>query len=64
MNNPTERMSVRPQVALMMRRSSPLVAVLLQACACATLIGVSHVDTQSMYRSLTSSVLSAGRPSP
>jgi pimeloyl-ACP methyl ester carboxylesterase len=48
----------------MVRRSSPLVAVLLLACACATPIGVTHGDTQSMYRSLTSSVLSANRPSP
>src|SRR5678815_987273 len=52
-----------PQVALMVRRSSALVAVLLLACACATPIGVTHVDTQSMYRSLTSNVLSADRPS-
>ena len=46
------------------RRSGPLVAVLLLTCACATPIGVTHVDTQSMYRSLTSSVLSADLPSP
>ena len=46
-----------------LKRSSPLVAVLLLAGACATPIGVTHVDTQSMYRSLTSSVLSADRPS-
>jgi len=51
-------------MALTVRRSSLLVAVLLLACACATPIGVTHVDTQSMYRSLTSSVLSADRPSP
>jgi hypothetical protein len=51
-------------VALSVSRSSPLVAVLLLACACATPIGVTHVDTPSMYRSLTSSVLSADRPSP
>ena len=57
-------MSARPQMALTVRRSSLLVAVLLLACACATPIGVTHVDTQSMYRSLTSSVLSADRPSP
>ena len=49
---------------LALKRSSPLVAVLLLAAACATPIGVTHVDTQSMYRSLTSSVLSADRPSP
>jgi len=39
-----------------------LSAVLLVACACATPIGVTHVETQSMYRTLTSSVLSADRP--
>jgi hypothetical protein len=49
--------------ALALRRSSLLVAVLLLACACATPIGVTHVGTQSMYRSLTSSVLSSERPS-
>jgi pimeloyl-ACP methyl ester carboxylesterase len=64
MNDPAKRMSERSRVALTMRRSSTLVAVLLLACACATPIGVTHVDTQSMYRSLTSSVLSADRPSP
>lgn len=63
MNKATKRMSARAQVALTVRRSSPLVAVLLLACACATPIGVTHVDTQAMYRSLTSSVLSADRPS-
>jgi len=35
----------------------------LLACACATPIGVTHVDTQSMYRTLTSNVLSSDRPS-
>ena len=40
-----------------------LVTVLLLACACATPVGVTHVDTQSMYRSLTASVLSTNRPS-
>jgi pimeloyl-ACP methyl ester carboxylesterase len=64
MNDPAKRMSERSRVALTMRRSSTLVAVLLLACACATPIGVTHVDTQSMYRLLTSSVLSADRPSP
>src|SRR6266478_5528514 len=44
-------------------RSSLLAAVLLLACACATPIGVTHVDTQVMYRSLTASVLSSDRPS-
>jgi hypothetical protein len=64
MKDPTKRMSARPRLALTLRRSSPLVAVLLLACACATPVGVTHEDTQSMYRSLTSSVLSADRPSP
>jgi len=50
-------------LTLALRRSSLLVAVLLLACACATPIGVTHVDTQSMYRALTSNVLSADRPS-
>jgi hypothetical protein len=54
----------RGRLARALRRSSPLVAVLLLASACATPIGVTHVDTQSMYRSLTSSVLSTDRPSP
>src|SRR5258705_11072170 len=40
-----------------------LVAVLLLGCACATPVGVTHVNTQSMYRSVTSNVLSANRPS-
>jgi pimeloyl-ACP methyl ester carboxylesterase len=57
-------MSTRPQLALALERSSLLFAVLLLACACATPIGVSHVDKQSMYRTLTASVLSADRPSP
>ena len=41
-----------------------LVGVVLLTCACATPVGVTHVNTQSMYRSVTSSVLSAGSPSP
>lgn len=40
-----------------------LAAVLLLGCACATPVGVTHVNTQSMYRSVTSNVLSANRPS-
>ena len=40
-----------------------LVSVLLLTCACATPIGVTHVSTQSMYHSVTSSVLSTGRRS-
>jgi pimeloyl-ACP methyl ester carboxylesterase len=40
-----------------------LVAALLLGCACATPVGVTHVNTQSMYRSVTSNVLSADRPS-
>jgi Alpha/beta hydrolase family len=48
---------------LVLKRAGFVSAVLLLACACATPIGVTHVSTQSMYRSLTSSVLSADRPS-
>lgn len=40
-----------------------LLGVLLLAGACATPIGVSRADTQSLYRLLTRSVLSAGEPS-
>ena len=47
----------------MLKRVGVLSAVLLLACACATPIGVTHVDTQVMYRSVTSSVLSSDRPS-
>ena len=46
------------------RRTGPLAAILLASCACATPIGVTHVDTQSMYHTLTANVLSADRPSP
>ena len=63
MNNPARRMSARPRLALTLRRSSPRVAVRLLAGACATPIGVTLEDTQSMDRSLTSSVLPAHRPS-
>ena len=40
-----------------------LSGLLLLVSACATPIGVARVDTQSVYRSLTASVLSTGRPS-
>jgi pimeloyl-ACP methyl ester carboxylesterase len=40
-----------------------LSCLLLLLSACATPIGVVRVDTQSVYRSLTASVLSTGRPS-
>jgi len=36
---------------------------LLLVSACATPIGVTRVDPQEVYRSLTASVLSSGRPS-
>jgi pimeloyl-ACP methyl ester carboxylesterase len=49
--------------ALVLKRAGFLSAVLLLACAYATPIGVTHVDTQVMYRSLTSSVLSSDHPS-
>jgi pimeloyl-ACP methyl ester carboxylesterase len=52
------------QLPLLLRRASLLSAVLLAACACATPVGVTRVNTQAMYRSLTASVLSADRPSP
>lgn len=47
----------------MRRAHLSLAAVLLLASACATPVGVTHVDTQSMYRSLTASVLSSDHPS-
>jgi pimeloyl-ACP methyl ester carboxylesterase len=40
-----------------------LSCLLLLVSACATPIGVARVDTQSVYRSLTASVLSTGQPS-
>jgi hypothetical protein len=40
-----------------------LSGLLLLVGACATPIGVTRVDTQSVYRSLTASVLSTGQPS-
>jgi pimeloyl-ACP methyl ester carboxylesterase len=40
-----------------------LSGLLLLVSACATPIGVSRVDTQSVYRSLSASVLSTGQPS-
>lgn len=49
-----------------MQRSMRLLLLswLLQlVSACATPIGVTRVDTQEVYRSLTASVLSTGRPS-
>jgi pimeloyl-ACP methyl ester carboxylesterase len=49
-----------------MRRSTRLLLLswlLLLVSACATPIGVTRVDPQEVYRSLTSSVLSTGRPS-
>ena len=45
------------------RSLAPLLAALLLASACATPIGVAQTDRQTMYRSLTSSVLSTGDPS-
>jgi pimeloyl-ACP methyl ester carboxylesterase len=47
-----------PSVRILM-----LFGLLLLASACATPIGVTRVDTQSVYRSLTASVLSTGQPS-
>ncbi len=48
---------------LLLRCAGLLSAVLLVTCACATPIGVTRVDTQEMYRSLTANVLSGDRPS-
>ena len=50
--------TMRPSVRLLL-----LSCLLLLVGACATPIGVARVDTQSVYRSLTVSVLSTGRPS-
>ena len=63
MNNSAEGISIRPRLTLALQRSNLLVAVLLLASACATPVGVTRVDTQAMYRSVTSNVLSADRPS-
>ena len=46
-----------------MRRAVLLSGVALLGSACATPIGVTHVDSQAMYRPLTSSVLSSDHPS-
>ena len=40
-----------------------MAAVLVLASACATPIGVVRGDTQTVYRTLTRSVLSTGKPS-
>ena len=50
--------TMRPSVRLLL-----LSCLLLLVGACATPIGVARVDTQSVYRSLTVSELSTGRPS-
>jgi pimeloyl-ACP methyl ester carboxylesterase len=63
MKNLAKKISTRPRLALTMGRSSLLLAVLVLTSACATPIGVTQVSTQSMYRSLTASVLSGDRPS-
>ena len=39
------------------------ILVLLLACACASPVGVTRVDTQAMYKGLTANVLSTGQPS-
>ena len=51
-------MTQRPSPAL--GRVGGLLGLLLLASACATPVGVTRVDTQEMYRSLTTSVLSTG----
>ena len=56
---------IHAQGNAIMRRSVRLLlsCLLLLVSACATPIGVARVDTQAVYRSLTASVLSTGRPS-
>ena len=51
MKNLAGKMSIRPRLALTL------------ASACATPVGATPVDTRSMYRTRTSNVLSADRPS-
>src|SRR4029453_16141186 len=63
MNTPEERISTRSRLTPTLYRSALLAAVVLLASACATPVGVTRVDTQAMYRSLTASVLSGDRPS-
>jgi hypothetical protein len=48
---------------LLGRRPASLLALLLLMSACATPVGVAPADRQSLYRSLTASVLSTGEPS-
>ena len=63
-DRPSQGARDRPDGERAIRRAHlSLAAVLLLASACATPIGVTHVDTQVMYRSLTSSVLSSDHPS-
>jgi len=50
-------------VAARCLRVTVLLCLLLLVSACATPIGVTRVETQAVYRSLTASVLSTGRPS-
>src|SRR5436309_7357160 len=58
-----KKKSIRPRLALTLGQASLLLAVLLLAGACATPVGVTRVGTQSMYRTLTSNVISTDRPS-
>jgi pimeloyl-ACP methyl ester carboxylesterase len=48
---------------LLGRRPAPLLAFVLLTSACATPIGVAPADRQSLYRTLTASVLTTGEPS-
>jgi pimeloyl-ACP methyl ester carboxylesterase len=54
---------VNVRVAARCLRVMGLFCFLLLVSACATPIGVARVNTQSVYRSLTASVLSTGQPS-
>jgi pimeloyl-ACP methyl ester carboxylesterase len=63
MKDLAEKVSIRPRSTFTLSRSSLLLGVLVLASACATPVGVTRVDTQSMYRTLTANVLSTDRPS-
>ena len=52
------------RIARVSRQTGVLAGVLLLCAACATPVGVVHGSTQDVYRTLTRSVLSAGRLSP
>jgi pimeloyl-ACP methyl ester carboxylesterase len=57
------RINIRREPASAGWRIGFVVGALLVASGCATPVGVTRVDTQAMYKGLTASVLSTGRPS-